>query len=308
MKKLNLILIIQLFYLCVFSQQYIPFPVDSARWGEYHWQSNFKKDLQYYTTWQKISYYLNGDTLINDTLFHKLYKDQISGESKLLSNGQPKDVKYDGNYQLYGFMREDNKIIYFSRVEYPQEFILYNFNDLNIGDSIYCKDPYSYHYNSAFPVISIDSIYRMNSYHKRYYIGAWTMDSLYFIEGIGSTTGLFPSYEEFEWGDDLVCFIKNNEIVWNQYSWSECYDPLNFREMNMNKFSVFPNPAKDILFIQNTDNINESIIELYDILGKLVIVKKLFGQNLKLDISNIKPGFYLLNFKNQRQVYRIIIE
>jgi len=55
-------------------------------------------------------------------------------------------------------------------------------------------------------------------------------------------------------------------------------------------FSVFPNPAKDVLNIKSS---SEKIkIQIYNILGKLVLEKEVVTS--ELDIKSLKSGLYIL--------------
>jgi hypothetical protein len=60
-------------------------------------------------------------------------------------------------------------------------------------------------------------------------------------------------------------------------------------------FSIFPNPVK------NSFTINRDVKELniYDITGKLVTVKKEIVKGIPIDISNLNTGIYILNVENE---------
>lgn len=63
---------------------------------------------------------------------------------------------------------------------------------------------------------------------------------------------------------------------------------INFNELN--KISIYPNPTKDKLFIDNLSNVEN--IYLTDITGKLLIAKDHIVS--ELDIENLKTGVYIL--------------
>ena len=71
-----------------------------------------------------------------------------------------------------------------------------------------------------------------------------------------------------------------------------------------NDFAVFPNPAVNelgIRFFSETED--EIILDVYDVMGKLVIHSEVSGiakgnNLLKLDISSIGSGMYMLNIKS----------
>ena len=57
------------------------------------------------------------------------------------------------------------------------------------------------------------------------------------------------------------------------------------------EFKVFPNPAKSSITISsNTNSSNQ--LKIFDSLGKLVLSKTLNNKLSKIDISQLKPGYY----------------
>ncbi|HNQ12909.1 MAG TPA: T9SS type A sorting domain-containing protein [Bacteroidia bacterium] len=67
---------------------------------------------------------------------------------------------------------------------------------------------------------------------------------------------------------------------------------------------VFPNPAKEYLFIHLSDNYSGSSfkIELHDLQGKMLIEKQAIGRNHQLDINHLSNGVYLLSVKDKNLV------
>jgi hypothetical protein len=61
-------------------------------------------------------------------------------------------------------------------------------------------------------------------------------------------------------------------------------------------FTVFPNPANDLLFVEFDESPKYPvIIEIYDVTGSLVLNQKLSGSSLyEIDISSLTPGVYFL--------------
>ena len=65
------------------------------------------------------------------------------------------------------------------------------------------------------------------------------------------------------------------------------------------QLKIYPNPASDVLNIEITPSAfehrahpEEFELKLYDILGKLVLTKKLFPSTNTIDVSNLKTGVY----------------
>jgi hypothetical protein len=74
----------------------------------------------------------------------------------------------------------------------------------------------------------------------------------------------------------LNCNLKSSEI-----------DP-----QNDIKVSIYPNPIFDILHIES--KIDISFLEIYNIMGKLIVKKTVDGTNLDENISYLVPGIYVM--------------
>jgi len=275
-------------------QQYVAFPVDSAKWREYHTQMSTPGSY----TWQEIDYFLNGDSVLNSLVYHKLYQSRINGEYYSVGPyGVPYNAIYGGFYNvLIGYIREISKTIYFLEDGQITETILYDFNNLSIGDSVY----------GQYPIVNIDSIFIDNVYRKRYLISAYTMDSLFLIEGIGYSSGLFPSFNEFENSDDLICFSKNNQIIWmNLYAQSQypCETILKISNNNLNKYKIYPNPSQGKIYLNTNFNIKS--IEITNILGIAIYNNTInnFQNTYEIDLTTIPKGIYFVKLDNGVQIH-----
>lgn len=75
-----------------------------------------------------------------------------------------------------------------------------------------------------------------------------------------------------------------------------------------NSINIFPNPANDILYIENISA--KTTIKIYDISGRLVTTQKSNQQNvLTINTSNLQNGIYLLEVsdENSRSFERVVI-
>jgi uncharacterized repeat protein (TIGR01451 family) len=63
-----------------------------------------------------------------------------------------------------------------------------------------------------------------------------------------------------------------------------------------NKLSIFPNPAKEELFISinNLKTNTASFVEIFNIAGQKVLEQGIFQNNTKLDLNGLSKGLYLL--------------
>ena len=72
---------------------------------------------------------------------------------------------------------------------------------------------------------------------------------------------------------------------------------------------VYPNPTNSILNIQSKNNQTISEVNVYDLLGKKLINRKVTVSNTELDLTNYTPGLYLLEVisaDNQRSIHKIV--
>ncbi|WP_299123776.1 endonuclease [uncultured Winogradskyella sp.] len=72
--------------------------------------------------------------------------------------------------------------------------------------------------------------------------------------------------------------------------------------------SLYPNPAKDIVNVNISNNI-ETRIEIYDVLGKRIFIRKV-NESMPIDISSLKSGIYLFKFiqENNTSIKKLIIQ
>lgn len=91
---------------------------------------------------------------------------------------------------------------------------------------------------------------------------------------------------------------------------------LGIEEINaVTNIKIYPNPTKDVINISNIQNIDLKTIEVYNILGSLVLqvnIKDLsFNDNLQLDLSDFKKGVYFTKIiadNYQSITHKLIIE
>ena len=81
-------------------------------------------------------------------------------------------------------------------------------------------------------------------------------------------------------------------------------------EANINEIKIYPNPSQNTINIQSEIEINE--IELFSILGKKILLSKINRKEnyIKLDLSVLLGGFYIIKIETDRGVTskRIIVE
>jgi photosystem II stability/assembly factor-like uncharacterized protein len=83
---------------------------------------------------------------------------------------------------------------------------------------------------------------------------------------------------------------------------------VGINELSQNSVTVFPNPAKDLMTIQATSNINE--INLYNITGQLVVNKTVNTKKITLNTSDLVAGIYNLKviLDNGTIIKKVVIQ
>lgn len=243
MKKLILSLLI-FAAIKLTAQQYTPFPTNNAEWNVKFASEN---EIHMRST-VLLKYRLIGDTIIDNKQYNKLYS--VIDETT--------------NYNvLKGFMREQDKKIYYLEhrsSSYPYiksltnqtktcirqklneladngEFILYNFNNKQVGDTLF-----NYMYSQPAIILQIDSVLIQNNYRKRYRIHSMHGYD-YVIEGIGSVReGLFGALTPItlcggfiDW--QFVSFASAKQYIYlnpafKDYNSTEKWSDINFLEKN----------------------------------------------------------------------------
>lgn len=72
----------------------------------------------------------------------------------------------------------------------------------------------------------------------------------------------------------------------------ESFDPI--------KFDIFPNPTSNFWQINSSETIN--IIQIFDVVGKMLIYKKTDSMDVLIDATSLSEGIYLLLINNNKLV------
>lgn len=274
MKKGILLVIALSLAIIGFSQ--IDFPKTSATW-KYVFYDNTEPAVS------KVNFHLLGDTLINNVTYQKTEE---------------------------GFLRTEDKKVYFLPNDSVETYLLYDFN-LDIGDGF----PNTWGYVPGEPdtayVQQIDSVLTNFGYRKRWRFeqgGEW-------IEGIGSTWLLTrPIYQKSVSGFySLLCFENGDSLVFEE---EITYDidniPIIF---NCDDFvsiliepdiehliQISPNPVKNTLNIITPPIIplNTSIY-FHSTNGQLIRIYKSTSNSIAL--GSIPSGVYFISFIINQQKY-----
>jgi hypothetical protein len=192
--------IIAILFLCLSICHTQVLVSESKLWSNLEYGTEQPENQNYQTFWIKFE----GDSLIHDTIYKKVFRSDDSLHATWIS---------------YGFIREDSsKRVYIYGVpKYntsSQEELLYDFS-LKKGDSISIGQGY------YLPIDSVGYITLENKTFKTIYIS-----SLEWIEGIGSLDGIFYGINNMLLSGIyryLVCYFENGSLIYHNNNYNSCF-------------------------------------------------------------------------------------
>mgnify|MGYP001428680724 CR=1 FL=1 len=301
-------LFLALFILAPFmskEQTYVPFPDSNAVWQEVLLPYPPGPMPAY---WEHVHYTVSGDTLINNTLYKKLFKTDFD---PLCSQN------FTGPYFFGGIRNDSNeRKVYYYDAYTSEEWLLYDFT-LNVGDTV----PPTYN-NVSYPelfVESIDSVLIGNDFRKRFVYSQETYQPIQVIEGIGAESGLLGDMVFFESIYYLRCFHQNDSLLWIN-PWVEfcnletdtCLTISIPERISDNRLIlIYPNPASDFIYLYlNPDILRPSTdirMEIYNSFGEKVGESRVpTGQEaFSFDVSGLSNGLYVTVIKENQRVISI---
>lgn len=72
-----------------------------------------------------------------------------------------------------------------------------------------------------------------------------------------------------------------------------------FEAKTADKLTLYPNPATDFVVLEDLKT--DAQIELYDVLGKLILTQKANEKTVKIDISTLNKGLYLVKIRTENE-------
>ncbi len=114
--------------------------------------------------------------------------------------------------------------------------------------------------------------------------------------------------------NEVFCFLSSGGSINN--SKSGIYKLTNINgingiDKNLIEFSLYPNPAKEILNVKLKDSNNElTEIKITNLLGETVLSESAISHNFTLKTNNLKSGVYFIAVTNQanQSTQKLIIE
>ncbi len=280
--KLHLFSLLLFLGSSTFAQSFISFPDSNAAWVNVYCPTgpdNSHCELVYRT-----NYCIGGDdTLIGTNLYSKV------------------DICNDS---YYGALRDDGiGRVYFIPKDSTSEFILYNFN-VSVGDTV--MDVYSIQDGVQDRIIqNIDSLLIFGQYHKQ--IDVNYGDAVW-IEGIGSSAGLFKNYEvALDAIFYLECMSHNDTIYYPNENLGNCQLDLMSESFHKKEINISPNPSTLGYVMVELPSIDIYTYQIFNTAGQLKS-EGIIESNLISTPKN--SGIYVLLIKNNEERYfqKLIVE
>ena len=279
MKGVGLTVIILIFALQIMAQQI----VDSTKM----WSSMQENCLQFGTSYTTNYHKFHGDTIINDTLYKKVWVSE--------------NENHDNWYFFGSFIREENKRVYY-REMFQSEGLIYDFN-LTIGDSVLLNNSRAID-NLWLTLAEIDSVQNTDGFVERWRLENTTyLDSDYWIIGIGSQAGVLnsgtPVFGGLCGASTLLCEKENNQIIYQEPLYETCFYELliGIDDPKENKSILFEFIHKqDLGQLELRFNGNQvKTISIVSLSGR-TIYKSSTNENLiNINTGKLPKGLYIIS-------------
>lgn len=243
-----------------------------------------------------IVYYSFSDTLIQENVYHIMYREAIFSESQ--------ELRFEN--ELCGYVREDTLTgkYWFLKFEQgaPQEALFMDLS-LNTGDTMAIVEDFRYMWTDS---VIVDSVYYVNG-RKNVAIAKMHSDcygggKIAFIEGVGATNGFYMG-EESEQADPytLMCKFENEIQTYsaNNVRFRNCFHSggAGIHDSGLGRnISIYPNPSPGRISIE-VDNLGSDLeYAIYNSHGQLMTQGTLFENLNELDLNS--NGVYFIQISN----------
>jgi len=291
MKKLIIILA-----MCMTTSAFAQnsFPTENAIWNESR-SGNYS------------IYGLLGESIWNDTVrYSNLYQfsDTILSEANIIGS--------------VAILRTDEQKVWL--LQPFGEVLLYDFAS-DVGDTIWHNGINQYGYitpcSDCYSVVFSTSMYNGRKLiNVRLHVENYEIDLPYtWIEGIGCSFGLLMGIRYLPMSQNIYdymlnCFKHNDTVKYvSTLPCGKCFCQQNGIENNEldNFIKIYPNPTKDMLNIEVSENIEIKHISIYSMDGRTIQKETDLLKYRELNISNLEFGTYIINIETDKGIFRSLI-
>jgi len=238
-------------------------------------------------------YRVIGDSIINDTTYKVIWKSGVRtfyayGPKGFCDNTQPEEIQ-----EFAAFLRQDGRKIFWRGSFDLQDQLVYNF-ELEVGDSL----PLSrINFFNDIVVVAKDTI--LVNGEERLSFQFSNSPVTYFVEGIGHSGGFLQYIPPMlECGHRLNCYGQNDVPLYPINPQDECNYTVGIEtEMASSEFSIYPNPAQDVLIIELNDARNKTI-EITNMNGQVLEKINFSAKRNQVSISALTAGVYFIKIQS----------
>jgi hypothetical protein len=291
MKNTSLLLFLIIIKTLVSGQNFVPIPADSTS----EWRIITQEFDGMCVNCHDSRYFINGEIIINDKVFYKLYRSGVFYQEIGEPPG-PCDEQYTFQNDYLGGLRTESGRVYFYNGY--EEVLLYDFT-LGVGDTLYS------HISPGLIISEIDSVLVGEEYRKRYnfFNGEWYCN--WMVEGIGHERGLIePMFMPLEYYSEFFCYAENHIPIFPEGIQCVINVGINDSERNQDIIQLFPNPSTGKIYMTIYCDYQKLLTySLSSVTGQVIFKKNCYlgiGKNtIKLDTDNLDPGFYFMAIYSQ---------
>jgi hypothetical protein len=220
-------------------------------------------------------------------------------------------IRSNGNMTTTIFMKSDSNRVYLFDSSSNSFKLLYDFSAMP-GDTIevFCPERFG---DSTITIV-VDSLSTINIngtilgvQHVSQTAMAYYDMSGIIIENIGWTGFMFPlsTFLDPPYGGALRCF-QNDSIGLYKPSAFDCdYLETGIESINnTNNFSIYPNPANEILNISVAKDVDltNAVVSLVEVSGRQVLNQRIQSTETAIHINHLPNGIYLLNIRLNNEI------
>lgn len=243
-------------------------------------------------------YFIDGDTTISGTVYHKLYWDKLDSIFDAFTGSFLLVNFYQHVYQ--GGLREDSlKRFYLYYPGQSSENVLFDFN-LNVGSSLPNMISNYGCVNPPYVIQSIDTLYLGSSVVRHFNLPP-SMFSKSLYEGIGASGGLIwqgSLCTMFESAACLIAYKKGNDSLFI----NSCGQTITAVHETLleEEVKIYPNPTFDEIKFQLSPGAFTDFIVI-DGKGTERIQGKINKSgSLIISLQELNAGHYAINFNDQK--------
>jgi hypothetical protein len=261
------------------AQVYHPFVRDSVFWNIFHiYEDAPPRSYDYQMA-------MAGDTVILRKNYKKLY------------------VVAGNEWQVQGYVREEEKRVYYRPGTDSSEMLLYDFN-INVGDTFKTVKMLGSTFQTVSCYVSkVDSVRLENAEFRKSYSLDWMKGDIclphLWIEGIGGTA--YPDYilDRCEGGyEGLNCVFDKGNLIWHSQYTSDCRLNIGIApELTISAPCIFPNPANEYLHINNIPSGKGFSYTISDCLGRMKLEGSISEPDQSVNLEGLNAGIYFLNLR-----------